>query len=111
LTLVQATPSSPAESIAELSSRQSTWDSTSKASPVHKSRTKAKTQKSSGPVHVNRASAKELEGIKGVGPVLAKKILTERERIGKFSGPADLDRVPGIGKKKLDNLLPFLIFD
>lgn len=63
------------------------------------------------PIAVNRASAEDLQRIKGVGPVLAKKIVEYRDRHGPLKGAKDLDEVPGIGKKKLDNLLPFLIFD
>ena len=62
-------------------------------------------------IHVNRATETELCRIKGVGPVLAKRILEYKRHNGNFHGPSDLDKVAGIGKKKMDNLLPFLIFD
>jgi len=62
-------------------------------------------------IRVNQATLVELQAIKGVGPVLAQRIIETRDRIGGFRGPSDLDKVPGIGKKKLDNLLLFLIFD
>jgi competence protein ComEA len=64
-----------------------------------------------GPIRVNSASVAELQKIKGVGPVLAQKIVDYRTRNGAFRSAADLDKVPGIGKKKLDNLLSVLIFD
>jgi len=64
-----------------------------------------------GPIHINAASAADLQRIKGVGPVLAQKIVDYRTQHGVFRSGADLDKVPGIGKKKLDNLLSVLIFD
>ena len=75
----------------------------------HASKSKRKTL--SGPLHVNQASASDFQGIKGVGSVLAQRIIEFRNQHGKIHGPKDLALVRGIGKKKLDNLLPFLIFD
>jgi competence ComEA-like helix-hairpin-helix protein len=48
-------------------------------------------------VAVNTASAVELEALPGVGPVLAGRIVAEREARGPFRGVADLERVAGIG--------------
>jgi len=75
---------------------------------VHKSKS---VKKLSGPVNINLATKTQLEQIPGVGPVLAEKILAYRKAHGAFHGAPDLDKVPGIGEKKLHNLLPFLIFD
>ena len=63
------------------------------------------------PVHINSASVDELCALNGVGPKLAKKILGVREANGPFKTPEDLKKVPGIGKKKLEKLLPGVIFD
>lgn len=63
------------------------------------------------PVHVNSASLDELCALKGVGPKLAEKIIAVREASGPFKTPSDLQKVPGIGKKKLQGLLPGVIFD
>jgi len=52
-------------------------------------------------IDINQASAKELQALPGIGPVLAQRIIEERNRIGKFSSIEDLLRVKGIGKKKL----------
>lgn len=54
-----------------------------------------------GPIDVNRASARELETLPGVGPATAAAIVTERDRNGPFVSFADLERVPGIGPAKL----------
>jgi len=63
------------------------------------------------PVHVNTASVDELCALNGVGPKLAEKILEVRNALGAFKNAEDLQKVPGIGKKKLEKLLPGVIFD
>ena len=63
------------------------------------------------PVHINSASIDELCALNGVGPKLAEKILDTRNALGTFKNAEDLQKVPGIGKKKLEKLLPGLIFD
>lgn len=63
------------------------------------------------PVHINTATLDELCALNGVGPKLAEKILGVRESKGPFKTPDDLKKVPGIGKKKLEKLLPGVIFD
>ena len=63
------------------------------------------------PLHINTATADELCALKGVGPKLAEKIIASREKHGPFAGPASLQKVPGIGKKKLEGMLQWVIFD
>ena len=63
------------------------------------------------PVHINTASLDELCALNGVGPKLAEKILEVRNALGAFKKAEDLQKVPGIGKKKLEKLLPGVIFD
>lgn len=58
----------------------------------------------SGLIDLNRASATELEELPGVGPVLAERIVADRESQGPFSSVDDLDRVSGIGPAVLANL-------
>lgn len=63
------------------------------------------------PLHINTATAEELCALKGVGPKLAEKIIAFRELHGPFTGGASLQKVPGIGKKKLEGILQSVIFD
>lgn len=50
---------------------------------------------------VNLATPEQLQEVKGIGPKMARLIVEERDRGGKFSSIADLsDRVRGIGPKK-----------
>jgi competence ComEA-like helix-hairpin-helix protein len=52
---------------------------------------------SSASLNVNRATAVELEGLPGIGPALARRIVADREARGPFATIEALDRVPGIG--------------
>src|SRR5215211_5185020 len=48
-------------------------------------------------VDVNKASAADLDGIKGIGPAMSKRIMDERKK-GEFKSWEDLiSRVKGIG--------------
>ncbi|HVE27793.1 MAG TPA: ComEA family DNA-binding protein [Sporichthya sp.] len=50
-----------------------------------------------GVVDLNRATLADLDGLPGVGPVLAQRILDWREEHGRFSSVEELQEVPGIG--------------
>ena len=54
-------------------------------------------RKVSGPISINRASAKEFESLQGIGPVLAQRIVSYRKEHGTFATVEDLLNVPGIG--------------
>ena len=61
-----------------------------------------------GRLDLNRASADELEGLPGIGPKTAQRILDDRRTRGPFRKPSDLTRVKGIGVKTLARLLPHI---
>lgn len=54
-----------------------------------------------GEIRINTATAAELEGLPGVGPVLAAEIIAFRSANGPFAVVEDLLDVPGIGEAKL----------
>jgi competence protein ComEA len=54
----------------------------------------------SGPININRATAKQFEILDGIGPVLAKRIVAYRAANGPFITLEDLDKVSGIGPAK-----------
>lgn len=66
---------------------------------------------SGGKINVNSATAEQLETLPGIGPVLAKSIIEDRQRRGPFRSLADLDRVKGIGPKTLENLRPHVTIE
>ena len=58
---------------------------------------------------LNRASREELERLPGIGPVMAGRILTLREKVGRFRGLEELRSVRGIGSATIERLRPFVI--
>ena len=56
--------------------------------------------RNTGPIAINRASAKELEALDGIGPVLASRIIAYRNANGPFVTLEALLEVSGIGPAK-----------
>ena len=59
-----------------------------------------------GLVDLNSADAAALDGLPGVGPVLAQRILDWRTEHGRFSSVDELGEVSGIGDKLMSQLRP-----
>ena len=55
-----------------------------------------------GILNLNRASAKELEKLPGIGPVLASRIIEYRKINGNFQSVDELRKVQGIGASTLE---------
>lgn len=53
------------------------------------------------PLDLNEATAEQLSRLPGVGPGLARRIVEERQRRGRFDGPEGLRSVLGLGPRKL----------
>ena len=53
------------------------------------------------PLDLNLASLEQIARLPGVGPGLARRILDERERRGRFDSPEALRGILGLGPKKL----------
>ena len=63
-------------------------------------------------ININIASDKELQNLPGIGPVLAKRIVTLREiKGGKFENVDELLGVKGIGSKKLEEIREWIVID
>lgn len=60
------------------------------------------------PLDLNHASTDEIARLPGVSPSLARRIVEERQRRGRFEAPDDLREVLGMGPKKLAALLPLV---
>jgi competence protein ComEA len=54
----------------------------------------------SGPININRATARQLDALDGVGPVIAQRIVDYRKINGSFLTIDDLQKVSGIGAAK-----------
>lgn len=61
-------------------------------------------QGSGGLLSLNTATETELQGLPGVGPVIAQRIVAYREQNGRFEDVEDLLEVPGIGEQKLASI-------
>ena len=56
----------------------------------------------SGIININRATAKELDKLPGIGPVIASRIVEYRKLNGFFQSIDDLKKVQGIGASTLE---------
>ncbi len=61
-----------------------------------------------GPVDLNRAGLQDLVSVPGIGPKTAARILRERSDRGPFASVDDLDRVRGVGRKRIEKWKAFL---
>jgi competence protein ComEA len=62
-------------------------------------------------VDVNRATWVEWAQFEGIGETLAKRIVADREARGPFADIDDVQRVKGIGPRKLADMRPYLTIE
>jgi len=55
-------------------------------------------------VNINKATLDELVKVRGIGPVMAKRIVEHRDKNGAFKSIDDLTQVQGIGGNKLQRI-------
>lgn len=65
----------------------------------------------SGQVNINTADQQTLQTLKGIGPVLAARIINWRQINGQFRSKQDLLKVQGIGSKLLSNIETQIVTD
>jgi competence protein ComEA len=63
---------------------------------------------STSPLHLNTATESQLDGLPGVGPVTAQRILAYRTQHGSFTSAGQLQQIPGIGPRKFATLQPLV---
>ena len=69
----------------------------------------AQPKSSAGLIDINRATAKELERLPGVGTATAKRIVEYRQKNGAFTKPEDLMNIRGIGYAKLEKMRSLIL--
>ena len=55
-------------------------------------------------IHLSTATVEQLDGVDGIGPTLAQRIVEYRDAHGAFRSLAELAQVDGIGEKRLATL-------
>jgi competence protein ComEA len=66
------------------------------------------TPEGSTPISINRATREELERLPGIGPILAARIIAQRERYGPFRRVEHLMMVRGISERRFRELRHFI---
>ena len=62
-------------------------------------------------ININTATVDELQIIPSIGPSLAEKIISYRNKYGPFQNYSDLLNVSGIGNTKLEIMLDYIIIE
>ncbi len=62
-------------------------------------------------IPVNRAGEQLLMTVPGIGPELARRIVDQRRRSGRFAAPEELMKVAGIGPRRTEQFKHYLSFD
>jgi competence ComEA-like helix-hairpin-helix protein len=60
------------------------------------------------PLDINHATVEQIARLPGVGPSLARRIVDERDRIGRFDSPDGLRGILGLGRKKVTALREYV---
>ncbi len=60
------------------------------------------------PLDLNRATDRDFDALPGVGPKLAKRIMTYRQSVGLFHSLEELRAVKGIGQKTFERIRPLV---
>jgi len=59
-------------------------------------------------LNINSATAEQLETLRGIGPVLAQRIVEYRETNGPFRSTEDITRVQGIGASVYNDIWQYI---
>jgi len=82
----------------------SSWADTPDATELSTAPSVPETRAHDESLDLNRATARQLDDLPGVGPVLAARILDHRRRFGSFRTVEDLRAIRGIGPRLFERL-------
>ena len=103
---VEPPPPSPSELDPPILERKKSPE-TDNQQPASRPASSRKLRPGEPPINVNTAPVEQLMLLPGIGPITAQAIVAARAK-KRFQTVNDLDRVKGIGRKKLDNLRPWV---
>jgi DNA uptake protein ComE-like DNA-binding protein len=63
----------------------------------------------SEPIDLNKASELEIAGLPGVGPILAKRAIMERDKIGGFQSLEDFSHLLGLKPHNVEKIRPLVV--
>ena len=69
------------------------------------------TARPGGALNINTATAAELEGLPGIGPIYAQRIVAYRQANGPFTQPSQIQDVRGIGPSCYDQIKAMIVVE
>ena len=71
---------------------------------------KVKSVADSSKIDINKADAKTLQQLSGIGEKKAQAIIDYRNKVGKIKDMAELSKIDGLGSTTIEKIAPFLSF-
>ena len=80
------------------------------AEKMNSAKDKVKSVVDSAKININKADAKTLQQLSGIGEKKAQAIIDYRNKVGKIKDMAELSKIDGLGSTTIEKIAPFLSF-
>ena len=80
------------------------------AEKMNSAKDKVKSVADSSKIDINKADAKTLQQLSGIGEKKAQAIIDYRNKVGKIKDMAELSKIDGLGSTTIEKIAPFLSF-
>ena len=80
------------------------------AEKMNSEKDKVKSVADSAKIDINKADAKTLQQLSGIGEKKAQAIIDYRNKVGKIKDIAELSKIDGLGSTTIEKIAPFLTF-